>query len=343
MAKRIVLVRFVNEGSPSPTDFRYEDVPAPTDCADNECILALRYISADPYMRGRMKQAKSYAASFQPNESISGFVVAEVTASKNPAMPVGEVVGGNLPYITVQVVDAATAMRMWKLSGLVPPEKYSYGIGALGMPGLTAYFGLNEVLQPAAGETLYVNGAAGAVGSLVGQIAKLKGVTVIGSAGGPEKCAKVKGMGFDACLDYKATPTAEALREQLAAAAPKGINMYFENVGGMQFDAVFPLLANRARVAVCGAIDTYNAAAPVVNPISLGAMIVKQIKIEGLLVFRWMGQPDLLKKGLMEMSSWIKDGKLQVEETVLEGLERFGEAFCGLFTGLNTGKMVVKV
>jgi len=242
-----------------------------------------------------------------------------------------------------QVISAEDLKQnpLRKLTGLVPEQHLSYGVGVLGMPGSTAYGGLIDILQPVRGQTLWVSGAAGAVGSMVGQIAKnVFGCTVIGSAGGPKKCALCKELfGFDAMVDYKECTSALDLVKALQNVAPKGIDMYFENVGGMHFEAAMSCLRRGGRVAICGAISVYNDGKPQPNTLHVTNMIYTQQRIEGFVCDPWLSG----KRGafLQDMAKWAKEGKVKVTETHFDGIGSFGEAFQALFTGGNVGKVVV--
>eukprot|EP00656_Telonema_subtile_P058516 TRINITY_DN9933_c0_g1_i3.p1 TRINITY_DN9933_c0_g1~~TRINITY_DN9933_c0_g1_i3.p1 ORF type:complete len:307 (+),score=66.86 TRINITY_DN9933_c0_g1_i3:348-1268(+) len=266
-----------------------------------------------------------------------------VLQSNSPDWVVGDFFGGSLPFTTVQVVSAKLLrnLPLRKLSSLITKEQLGLGVGVLGMPGSTAYGGLIHILAPRAGETVWVSGAAGAVGSMVGQIAKnVFGCTVIGSAGGPKKCAMVVNeLGFDHCVDYKQCSSAKDLIKALRAVAPGGIDCYFENVGGMHFEAAMSCLRPQGRVAVCGAISVYNHGKPAPNQLHITNMIYSCQRIEGFVCTPWLtGQ-----KGnfLGDMAKWTQNGQVKIRETTFNGVQSFGKAFNSLFVGGNVGKVVV--
>jgi len=295
-------------------------------------------MSPDPFLRGRLKADSAVGP-------LSGFVAGKVVESKSPKWQSGDLIGGLLPFATLQVVSQQQlgSTLTWKLTGIINELQISYGAGILGMPGSTAYGGLTGVLNVKEGETLFVSGAAGAVGGLVGQIAKkVFHCKVIGSCGGPEKCALIKNkFGFDEAIDYKTAQNAEELGKLLKAAAPNGIDMYFENVGGMHFEAAMANLRVGGRVAVCGTISGYNEAAIPPVKLNLGALIYSRQRIEGFVSSPWLSG----SKGnfLSDMANWLNEGKLVVEETHFEGIEQWVTGFRSLFLGTNTGKVVVNI
>jgi len=309
-------------GAPTAADFRIESgaVPAP---GDGELLLRTLYLSLDPYMRGRMSDAPSYAAPVAIGDVMVGGTVSRVESSRHSDYTVGELVLG------LTRLDA----------GDTHPSR---ALGVLGMPGFTAYMGLLDIGRPAAGETVVVAAASGAVGSVVGQIAKLTGCTVVGIAGGADKCRYVVNeLGFDACIDHRG----DDLPGHLNAACPKGIDVYFENVGGAVFDAVLPLLNAKARVPVCGLIAGYNATDLPPGPdrlgLLMGTILRKRITMQGFIVFddygpRWSEFADA-------MGAWVKADRVKVREDVVVGLEHAPEAFIGLLQGKNFGKLVVQV
>ncbi|WP_022823861.1 NADP-dependent oxidoreductase [Hymenobacter norwichensis] len=331
MNTQTILLASRPNGTPTAEQFRFEsrEVPAPT---ANQVLLKTLYVSVDPYMRGRMSAAKSYVAPFEVGQPIAGGVVAEVVESHSDKLPVGSVVVGNLPWQQFNVADAQTVNQ-------VPADKApaSYFLGLLGMPGLTAYFGLLDICQPKAGETVVVSGAAGAVGMIVGQLAKIQGARVIGTAGSDEKVAYLKELGFDEAINYKTTPD---IAQALAAAAPNGIDCYFDNVGGAITDAVYDQLNKHARIALCGQISTYNATEAPVGPRPEGKLLKTSTKLQGFIVSDYL---DRWPEGVKQLTEWYTQGKLKGEETVTEGFDQIPAAFLGLFKGENTGKAVVKV
>ena len=319
-------------GYPKPSDFDLVTEPIPTP-DDGEVLVRTNYLSVDPYMRGRMNDRASYAPNVQIGEAMVGSVVGEVVASKNPDFQVGDIATGGLGWQEYGVSDGG---NLRKVDPTLAPISTSLGI--LGMPGLTAYFGLLEICDPQPGETVFVSAAAGAVGSLVGQIAKIKGCRAVGSAGSDEKVDYVVDeLGFDAAFNYK---TAEDYGTKLAEQCPDGIDAYFDNVGGAITDAVFPLINVKARVSICGQISQYNLENPEQGPRFLWHLIVKRAKIEGFLVFEFVDKHD---DGLRQMAEWIQAGKLKYREEVTEGFENAPGAFIGMLKGSNIGKQLVKV
>lgn len=331
MTTNTILLASRPQGLPTAAQFRFEtrEVPAP---GAGQVLLKTLYVSVDPYMRGRMSAAKSYVAPFEVGQPIAGGVVAEVMASQSEALPVGSVVVGNLPWQEFSVADAKVLNR-------VPADKApaSYFLGLLGMPGLTAYFGLLDICQPKAGETVVVSGAAGAVGSIVGQLAKIQGCRVVGTAGSNEKVAYLKELGFDEAINYKTTPD---LAQALAAAAPNGVDCYFDNVGGAITDAVYDQLNKHARIALCGQISTYNATEAPTGPRPEGKLLKTSTKLQGFIVSDYLSR---WPEGVQQLTAWYAAGQLKGEETITEGFGQIPAAFLGLFAGENTGKAVVKV
>ena len=318
-------------GMPTAAHFQLEKREVPTP-GPGQLLLKTLYVSVDPYMRGRMSEAKSYIAPFAVGEPITGGVVAEVVESHIPQLPVGSVVVGNLPWQQYSVADANTLNR-------VPADKApaSYFLGLLGMPGLTAYFGLLDICQPKVGETVVVSGAAGAVGAVVGQLAKIKGARVVGTAGSDEKVAYLKALGFDEAINYKTTPN---LGKALAAAAPHGIDCYFDNVGGAITDAVYDHLNKHARIALCGQISMYNATEVPTGPRPEGKLLKTSSRLQGFIVSDYLSR---WPEGVAQLTEWYIQGKLKSEETITEGFDQIPAAFLGLFKGENTGKAIVKV
>jgi NADPH-dependent curcumin reductase CurA len=328
-AKRIVLAsRPV--GEPKPSDFRTEEVPVPTP-GDGEVLLRTIWLSLDPYMRGRMSAAKSYAKPVEVGATMVGGTVGEVVASRNPNFAVGDIVMG---YGGWQDYAAANGSSLRKLDPTTAPV--STALGVLGMPGMTAYAGLLEIGRPKAGETVAVAAASGAVGSVVGQIAKIKGCRAVGIAGGPDKCRfVVEELGFDACVDHRA---GDFVR-QLEVACPAGIDVYFENVGGAVQQTVWPLLNDFARVPVCGLISQYNATTPMPGP-DMFSVLRKRLTLRGFIVWDFAArQADFLR----DMGEWVGGGRVKYREDVVEGLENAPAAFLGLLQGKNFGKLLVKV
>ncbi|MFY1676748.1 MULTISPECIES: NADP-dependent oxidoreductase [unclassified Streptomyces] len=319
-------------GWPTAEDFGLVEAPMPTP-GEGQVLVRNRYLSVDPYMRGRMSAAKSYAAPYALGEPMQGGAVGEVVASDAEGIAVGDHVLHFLGWREYAVVDAATAVK-------VDPDTapLSTYLGVLGMPGLTAYAGLLRTAALKEGDVVFVSGAAGAVGSQVGQIAKLKGASrVIGSAGSDEKVRLlVEEYGFDAAFNYKHGSVAERLRE----AAPDGIDVYFDNVGGEHLEAAVDSLRQGGRVAVCGMISIYNNTEPAPGPRNLVRLIQTRSRIEGFLV---SDHYDLQPEFVREVGPWVGQGRLKYAETVVEGIENNLEAFFGVLRGDNVGKMIVKL
>ncbi len=316
-------------GMPQLADFALVDQPS-APLADGEIRVANRWLSVDPYMRGRMNDVKSYIPPFALGEPMQGGAIGEVVESRASDMPVGTTVQHMAGWRDEAVIPASQVQKLPAID--VPEEAF---LGQFGMPGMTAYFGLLEVAAAKQGDVVFVSAAAGAVGSTVVQIAKAKGMTVIGSAGGPEKCAWVRSLGADAMIDYKAGDVVQALAE----AAPDGIDVYFDNVGGDHLDAA--LLAARldARFAICGMIDIYNEGRP--QSLSyLFKVIGARIAIKGFLVGDHLARA---ADFYADMGRWKAEGRLTRQDTVHDGLEAAPKAFLGLFTGGNKGKMLVRV
>ena len=322
-------------GKPGLDNFRLEE-SAVQQPGDGQVLLQTRYLSLDPYMRGRMNAAKSYAASVELGEVMVGGTVSQVVASRNPAFGKGDLVSAYAGWQDYALSSGADLMKLDPRIG-----QPSYALWVLGMPGLTAYVGLLDIGQPKAGETVVLAASTGAVGSVVGQIAKLKGCRVVGIAGAREKCDyALKELGYDACISHYDPDMAE----QLAAACPDGIDVYFENVGGSSWAAVMPLLNNFARVPVCGLIAHYNQTGlpPGPDRMSLlqGLILQRSIKMQGFIVSNYRHRvPDFIG----DMSDWLAAGKIKYREDMVDGLENAPAAFLGLFSGANFGKLVVRV
>jgi NADPH-dependent curcumin reductase CurA len=319
-------------GFPKESDFRLVEAPVPTPGPGQFLVQSL-YLSVDPYMRGRMTAAKSYAPPVELGGVMVGGVVGQVVESHHPRFAAGEIVEGYFGWQQYALSDGAGVRKVDP--SLAP---ISTALGVLGMPGLTAYFGLLEIGKPQPGETVVVSGAAGAVGSLVGQIAKIQGCRVVGIAGTDEKARYVvEELGFDSAFNYK---SARNYRAKLKTLCPQGIDVYFDNVGGVITDAVIPLLNVRARLVICGQISQYNLERPEMGPRWLWALIVKQARAEGFLVFQFA---DRFEEGIRQMAQWLKEGKLKYRENIIEGLENAPRAFIGMLKGENIGKQLVKV
>ena len=320
-------------GYPKESDFNLVEVAVPT-AEDEQVLVKTLYLSVDPYMRGRINQAKSYAANVQVGEVIVGGVVAEVVESKHADFEAGDIVNAHIGWQEYGVVGGDALRKLDP--GLAP---ISTGAGILGMPGLTAYFGLLEVGKLQDGETVFVSGAAGAVGSVVGQIAKIRGCRVIGTAGTDEKVAYILDeLGFDAAFNYKNVSDYTA---KLAELCPDGIDVYFDNVGGRITDAVFPNLRIKGRVVICGQISQYNLENTEVGPRFLWYLITKRARIEGFLVSDFAAQH---AEGLVQMGEWVQQSKLKYRETIAAGgIEAAPAAFISMLKGGNIGKQLVKI
>jgi NADPH-dependent curcumin reductase CurA len=319
-------------GEPRPGDFDLVSVELP-DLADGQVLVRNTYMSVDPYMRGRMNDVKSYVPPYALGAALDGAAVGEVVASKAEGLAEGDVVQHGLGWREHAVLDARAARRL-DVEGLSP----SAFLGVLGMPGLTAYVGLLDIAGLKDGDVVFVSGAAGAVGSLVGQIAKLRGHRVIGSAGSAEKVAHlVDDLGFDAAFNYKDGDVTELL----AAAAPDGIDVYFDNVGGDHLQAALASFNDYGRAALCGSISSYNDATPRPGPSNLFLAVGKRLTLRGFIV---TDHGKRMKDFVAEIAPAVRDGRIQFRETVVEGgLEAAPQAFIDLLRGANTGKMVVKL
>ncbi|MCU1531032.1 MAG: NADP-dependent oxidoreductase [Arthrobacter sp.] len=324
------------DGRPVPENFRLAESRLP-ELQDGQVLVRNLYISVDPYMRGRMDDARSYVPPFALDAALDGGAVGEVIASRAEGRKVGDAVVHRLGWREYAVVDAAATTLA--RTDVAPASAF---LGALGMTGLTAYAGLLKVAEFKAGDAVFVSGAAGAVGSLVGQIAKAKGASrVIGSAGTPEKVARLLELGFDAAFNYHDGPVRELL-EQAARVddGNKGIDVYFDNVGGEHLEAALSVLNVGGRVALCGAISQYNATNAPAAPRNLAVAIGKQLTLRGFLVG---GQQQYAEEFAEQMSAWLADGTVRYDETVVEGLENAPQAFIDLLDGANTGKMLVRI
>ena len=319
-------------GTPQHSDFKIIEEKKPK-VAQGEVLLKTLFVSVDPYLRGRMSDAESYVPPFELNKPISSGMVAEVIASKNDNFKVGDLVSDRLEWKEYQT---STGESLQKLDPSIQP--LSAYLGVIGMTGMTAYTGLTQIGKPKAGETIVVSGAAGAVGSVVGQIAKIMGLHVIGIAGSDEKVEMLKStFQFDEAINYNTT---KDMSKAIAEAAPKGVDIYYDNVGGPISDAVHLNLNQFARVIVCGAISLYNATELPVGPRIEGLLIKKSVLMQGFIVSDFS---DHFAEGAQQLGQWLKEGKLKYKETVVEGFDSIPEAFIGLFTGKNKGKMIVKV
>jgi len=360
ICRSVWLRGWLDEGVPGPEHFTIKDTEVDVGSLEEGGILLRSLVmSVDPYLRGGLKNRNG--ANTTGERIMRGFVAGRVEESKSGKYAKGDLVGCSANFSTLQILsaEAIAATLIWKLPDMVTEENVSLGVGALGMPGSTAYGGLIDVLRPTKAkeadeadqtqqkQTLFVSAASGAVGSLVGQIAKnVYGCTVIGSCGGPEKGEIIKARyGFDHAIDYRALPSdrdaaVAALTARLRECAPEGIDMYFENVGGVHFEAAMASLRKYGRVAVCGCISGYNEKTSPANSLKLGDLIYSFQRIEGFVCMPWLSgaQGNFLE----DMSTWIKDGRVKTEETFFDGIERWPEAFKSLFTGKKLGKVVVR-
>lgn len=336
IVNRRIVLNSRPDGAPTLDNFRLETAPVPS-LKPGQMLLRSLYLSLDPYMRGRMNDGPSYASSVGIGDVIVGGVVARVEASEHPGFQVGDQVLANTGWQEYAVSDGTDVTKLD--ASLTRP---SFALGVLGMPGFTAYIGLLNIGQPKAGETVVVAAASGAVGSVVGQLARIRGCRIVGIAGGAEKCRYVVDeLGFDACIDHRSP----SFIQELAQACPQGIDVYFESVGGHVFDAVLPLLNTHARIPVCGTIAQYSDTSLPDGPDRLGLLVrtllVKRIKMQGFIIFDHYGAR--FDEFFRQMSDWLSSGQIKFREDVVNGLENAPEAFIGLLVGKNFGKLVVKL
>jgi len=318
-------------GLPKRTDWNYVEEPT-RDPGPDEVLIKVQYLSLDPAMRGWMNEGKSYIPPVQIGEVMRAGGVGAVIASRHPDFKAGDTVYGSLGIQEYVTLDGKGLTRIDTKFASAPVF-----LGALGMPGMTAYFGLLDIGKPQPGQTVVVSGAAGAVGTVVGQIAKIKGCRVVGIAGGQEKCDYlVRELGFDAALDYKS----EDVKKSLKAACPKGVDVYFDNVGGEILDVVLTQLARNARIVICGAISQYNSTTGVRGPANYMSLLVNRASMTGMVVFDYA---DRYAEAMKEMAGWIAARKLKTREDIVEGLQTFPETLLKLFKGENTGKLVLRV
>jgi NADPH-dependent curcumin reductase CurA len=316
-------------GMPTADNFELKEIGLP-ELGDGRVRVRNLWLSVDPYMRGRMNDVKSYVPAFQVDAPLEGGAIGEVVESGADGFSPGDLVQHMAGWRDEAVIDARTAQKLPNLGAR--PEQF---LGVLGVTGMTAYFGLLDAASAKQGDVVFVSAAAGAVGSVVVQIAKAKGMTVIGSAGGTEKCEFVRSLGADHVVDYKAGPVLKGLAE----AAPDGIDVYFDNVGGDHLDAAFAIARNNARFAVCGMIEGYNQREPMAFRF-IQRIIAARIALKGFIVFDYFPR---MAEFYAEMAPWIADGTVKSRETVVDGLEKTPDAFLGLFSGANTGKMLVRL
>jgi NADPH-dependent curcumin reductase CurA len=317
-------------GVPDDTLFELAEATVP-DPGEGQVLIRNAYLSVDPYMRGRMNDMRSYVAPFALGEAMTGGAVGRVVQSRSPQWPEGSWVVHQLGWREWAVSDGRGLLSVDP--SLAP---VSTALGVLGMPGFTGWYGITELGQPVAGETVFVSGAAGAVGSAAGQVAKLLGCRVIGSAGSPEKLAWLREIGFDEAFSYRDRPVHESLRE----AAPDGIDIYFDNVGGDHLEAAISSLRKHGRIVACGAISRYNDTEPSPGPRNLFMLFTKRLTARGFIISDHF---DRVGDFLAEMGPWVAEGKMQYRETIVDGIDQAPRAFLGLLAGENIGKMLVKV
>tara|TARA_B110000014_G_scaffold264458_1_gene266296 strand:+ start:5567 stop:6577 length:1011 start_codon:yes stop_codon:yes gene_type:complete len=326
-----VLLKSRPNGFPTEDDFDVVESPIPQP-QQGEILMESLWLSLDPYMRGRMNEAKSYAPSVNVGESMVGGAVARVVESRSPLFSPGDIVEGRFGW---QSYAISNGIGVRKVDESLAPVQTA--VGVLGMPGLTAYFGFLDVCDPKPGDTVVVSAASGAVGQIVGQIAKIMGCKVVGTAGSEAKVKFiVDELGFDYAINYKTTDVGQSLDEL----CPEGIDVYFDNVGGLVTDAVMDRINTGARIAICGQISQYNLKTPDMAPRNLGLLTRSQAKMEGFLVFAYESR---YEEGITRMASWIKEGKLKYKEDVVVGLKNAPRAFIGMLNGENFGKTLIKI
>lgn len=329
---KTIILKSRPKGTPQLSDFKFVDEKMP-EVMQGELLLKTIFVSVDPYLRGRMSDADSYVPPFELNKPISSGIVAEVVESKNENFKKGDFVSDRLEWKEYQI---STGEGLQKIDPSIQP--LSLYLGVIGMTGMTAYMGLTQIGKPKAGETIVVSGAAGAVGSTVGQIGKILGCRVVGIAGTDEKTEILKSkFGFDEAINYNTT---KDMKKAIADASPQGVDIYYDNVGGSISDAVHRNLNQFGRIVVCGAISTYNATEMPMGPRVEGFLIKKSALMQGFIVSDFS---DKFSEGAKQLGQWLKEGKLTYEETVVEGFDSIPQAFIDLFTGKNKGKMIVKV
>lgn len=329
---KVILLDKRPVGKPAIDDFKFIEEPNPV-AAEGQVLLKTLYVSVDPYLRGRMSSAKSYVPPFKLNEPIQSGLIAEVIESRNPDFKVGDFVSARLDWKELQVSDGKDLI---KVDGNAAP--LSAYLGILGMTGLTAYLGLTEIAKPKAGETLVVSGAAGAVGSIVGQIGKILGCKVVGIAGSEEKLRVLTSkFGFDEVINYK---TASDLKTAVKNAAPGGVDIYFDNVGGVISDAVLANINQFARVPVCGAISLYNETEEAFGPRVQPILVKNSVLMQGFIVSNYASK---FPQAIKQLAAWLQEGKLTYTETIVNGFDQIPQAFIDLFEGKNEGKMIVKI
>jgi NADPH-dependent curcumin reductase CurA len=335
MAKKVnrqIILLSRPEGMPELSNFKLveNEISHPN---EGEVLIKTLYLSVDPYMRGRMKDQSSYISPFQLNSPLTGYAVGKVIETKDPSLKIGDIVKGHLDWADYSIAKGQDIEKI-HFNGI----PLTMALDLLGMPGMTAYFGLLDIGQPKSGETVVISGAAGAVGSAVGQIAKIKGCRTVGIAGSDDKVdSLVKEMGFDAAINYKKPH----LFEELKKACPQGVDIYFDNVGGEITDQVMNLINIYARIVICGQISRYNLEKPDVGPRHFMTLLLKSALAKGFVITR--DYLDRFPEGMKQMAQWIQEGKIKNKETIVEGIEKAPQAFIGLFKGENIGKQLVKI
>jgi NADPH-dependent curcumin reductase CurA len=324
-------------GLPTRANWQFADEPLAADAPEGGLLVQVTHLSLDPAMRGWMNEGKSYIPPVEIGAVMRAGGVGRVIASRHPGFAAGDALSGSFGIQTHCAVPADQVKRMGLAKVDLRVASETRWLNVLGMPGMTAYFGLMDVGQPQAGETLVVSGAAGAVGQTVGQLGRIKGLRVVGIAGGAAKCEwVVKELGFDACIDYKAGDVKKGLKEH----CPDGVHIYFDNVGGEILDAALARLARGARIVICGAISQYNATSAVQGPKNYLSLLVNRARMQGMVVFDYA---DRYPQAIAELAGYLKDGRMTSREDVVEGIEHFPEALLKLFSGENFGKLVLKV
>lgn len=318
-------------GTPTLDNFRFESITLPH-LQNDEVLLEGLYYSVDPYMRGRMNDTKSYVPPFQLDQPMLGGVIAKVIESRSTDLKPGDIVSGMLPW-RVQTVTSAKGLS--KIDGSIAP--ISYHLDVLGMTGMTAYFGLMNIGKPKAGETVVVSGAAGAVGLVVGQIAKIHGCRVVGITGSDEKVKLLKEKyGFDEAINYK---TVDDLKSAISKSCPDGVDIYYDNVGGEISDAVISNINFHARIPLCGQISLYNSTETPVGPRLQPMLLTRSVLMQGFIVINYQSQ---FPEAISQLSKWVKEGKIKFDQTIIHGFDQLPTAFLGLFKGTNIGKMIVE-
>jgi NADPH-dependent curcumin reductase CurA len=329
ITKQIVLASRP-KGTPMTTNFRFENIELP-ELQEGEVLLKGLFYSVDPYMRGRMNDAKSYSPPFQLDQPIEGSIVAKVSESKSANFKSGDIVVGLLPW-REQFISSGKGLR--KIDAAIAP--LSYYLGILGMTGLAAFFGLMDIGKPQVKETVVVSGAAGAVGMVAGQIAKLQGCRVVGIAGSDEKMKLLKEVGFDETINYKTIPD---IKKAIADLCPNGVDIYFDNVGGEISDAVIANINFHARIALCGQISLYNSTEIPMGPRLQPMLLTRSALMQGFIVGNYQSR---FPEGILHLTKWVEENKLTFKETIVHGFDQLPAAFIGLFDGENIGKMIVE-